>query len=108
VVRNCQDLLQGTDEFQAKEAHFASRLLAQDLSHDGWRPTGNKAGSGSPRGGDRQMNCLIWPQDVNRGNAGARGANIKRLGEFDELNSRYIGSPQEDWYLQANARRASG
>jgi hypothetical protein len=107
VARNCRDLLKRAEEFQSEEAHFAGRLLPQDLGHDRWSLARNKAGGGRPRGGDRQMHGLIRPENVGGGNAGALGADIESLGEFDELSARHIGSSKEDGNLQADAWRAS-
>ena len=108
MVGNFLDLLQRTDEFQTEEAHFARGFLTQDFRYNGGSLTRNHAGSGRARGGDRQMDGLIRPQDVCRSDASSSGADIKGLGEFDELCARYICSSQEDRYLQANPGRASG
>ena len=101
-------LLKRAEEFQAKEAHFSSGFLAQDLSYDWWGFARNQTGGGGRRGGDGQMNCLVWPENMRGGNTSPNGADIEGLGEFDELDARDIGSPKEHRHLQANAWRASG
>ena len=58
------DLLERSEEFQTKEAHFPRGVLAQDLGHDGGRLAGDKAGGSRRGGGNGEMNRLIWPEDV--------------------------------------------
>ena len=50
------------------------------------------------------MNCLIWPENVGRGDTRTSGADVESFGEFDELGARHIGASQEDRHLQADAR----
>jgi hypothetical protein len=49
------------------------------------------------------LNELAGPEKMRRGDAGPGGADIQRFGQFDELRSGYIHSPQEDRYLETNA-----
>jgi hypothetical protein len=50
------------------------------------------------------MDNLIGLQNVRRCNAGACGANIERLGKFDELDARRVRSAQKNRYLQTDSR----
>ena len=107
TARNCQGLLERTKEFQAKEAHLARRVLSQDLRYDRRSFARNKTGRGGRWGGNGQVNSLVGPKNVRRGNAGAGGADIEGLGQLDELGTRDIGSSEKNGHLQADAWRTS-
>jgi len=84
------------------------RLLPQNLGYDWWSFAGNKTGGGGRWGGDRQMDGLIRPKNMRRGDAGASGADIEGLGELNEFDPGHISPPEEDGHLETDARRASG
>ncbi len=54
------------------------------------------------------MHQLVRSQDMRRGYASARGANIERLGQLHKFGSREVGGAQKDRYLQPDSRRAAG
>ena len=49
------------------------------------------------------MNNLTRPEKVGGGDAGTRGADIQRLGEFNEFCSGGVHSPQEHGHLETDA-----
>jgi len=102
------DLVKRPEEFQSKETHFPSRLLTQNLGHDGGRLARDQAGGSRRGGGNGEMNRLIRPENVRGGNTSAGGADIEGLGELNELSAGDICPPQEDRHLQADAWRAPG
>jgi hypothetical protein len=50
------------------------------------------------------VNNLTWPEKVGGGDAGSRGADIQRLGEFNELRPGGVDCPQEHGHLETDAR----
>ncbi len=62
------------------------------------------AGRGGGRCGAGQENNWTWPAKVGGGDAGSRGADIQRLGEFNELRPGGVDCPQEHGHLETDAR----
>src|SRR5260221_7506289 len=103
-MRLGENLFKRAEKFQPKQTHFTSGILAQDFGYDRWCLARDEARRGRRWGGDGEMYCLIWPENVSRGDTGTSRADVESFGEFDELGARHIGASQEDWHLQANAR----
>lgn len=51
------------------------------------------------------MNHLTRPEKVGGGDAGPRGADIQRLGEFNELCPGGVDCPQEHGHLETDSGR---
>ena len=77
--------------------------MSQDLRGNRRSFTGDYTGGSGRGGGNGKLNELAGPEKMRRGDAGPGGADIQRFGQFDELRSGYIHSPQEDRYLETNA-----
>lgn len=73
-------LLQGAQKLKAKEAKLAGDVLAEDPGGDGGSLGGDGAGGGRGRGGDGEVDHLIRPEDVGRGNTGTCGTNVECFG----------------------------
>src|SRR5580704_19658553 len=98
-----EDLLKRAKEFQSEQAHLSHLFLPQDPGGNRRGFTGNQARRGRGGGRDGQVNELIGPKNVSRGDAGAISADIKGLGQFDEFCSGGVGPAYEDRHLQTEA-----
>ena len=101
-------LLQRAQKLQPKKAKVAGSVLAKDAGCDRRSLRGDGARGSRGRSRNGEVNDLIWSKDVGRGNTGARGANVERLGQFDELGARGVRASHENGNLELDPRRATG
>jgi hypothetical protein len=101
------NLLKRPNEFQSKQAGVANDLLAQHFGRNRRRFIWYQAGRGRRRRRHGELNKLVYAQRVSRRDTSTKRADIQRLGELNELNSRRIRSPQENWHLQPDPRRSA-
>jgi len=98
------DLLKRAQEFQSKDPEVAQEILAPDFGRDGRCFTWNQAGRSGRRGGNCELNELVQPKHVRRGNAGAACADIQCFCELYEFCACRVGPPQKNRYLNPYAR----
>ena len=102
-----RELLKWAEEFQPKQALISKRLLAANFSLDGGSLAGDQAGRRRRGRRNGQKHGLIRAQEVSRGDAGPRGADVQRPGQFDEFCAGGVRSAEEYRHLQANSRGGS-
>lgn len=102
-----EELLKRAEEFEPKEALITQSFLAADLGLDGRSLAGNEARGGRRGSRNSQQDGLLRPQEVRRGDARARGANIEGSGEFDKLGTGGVRSPEEDGDLEPDSGGAT-
>jgi hypothetical protein len=100
------NLLKRPEEFQPKQPRIANHLLPEHFGRDRRRFVGYQARRGRRGRRHGQLYHLILAQQVPRGNTRAKRADIERLGQLDKLDTRRIGSTQEDGHLQSDPGRA--
>jgi len=100
------NLLKRPEEFQSKQPGIANDLLPEHFGRDRRRFVGHQARGGRRWGRYRELYHLVLTQQVRRRNACPKRADIERLGQLDKLDTRRIGSTQEDGHLQPDPGRA--
>src|SRR4029077_16512580 len=79
--------------------------MPEDLSGDWMRLIGNDTGGGVRRGSwNSDADNLVRAKVMGRGDTGASGADVKGLGELNELGAGSVDTAEKHGHLEADAR----
>jgi hypothetical protein len=101
------NLLKWPEKFQSEQTDIAQIVLPEHLGSDGRSFAWNHAGRGRRRGRDGKMYDLVRPKNMCARNTRARGADVQRFCELNEVDTRRVRTANENRHLKPDPLRAA-
>jgi hypothetical protein len=98
------DLIECPKKFQAEQPSVPNEILPQHACCN-WRSlAGDQAGRNRGWGGNGQLDILIKPEEMRRGDTGPCSAYIERLRKLNEIDPGRVSAAQENRDLEPDTR----